>query len=77
MLGFINIPIVKFSVNLWNSLHQPASVFRLNGPSIHPAMLKPLMLIFVGFIFYFVINLIIKLKTNLIEQKIRRQKLQK
>ncbi len=35
ILGFINIPVVKFSVDWWNTLHQPASILRLDGPSIH------------------------------------------
>ena len=40
--GFINVPIVKFSVDWWNTLHQPASVFRMGGPSIDASMLTPL-----------------------------------
>jgi heme exporter protein C len=44
MFGFINIPIIKFSVEIWNTLHQPASVFKLSGPSIHTDMLIPLLL---------------------------------
>jgi hypothetical protein len=43
LVGFINIPIVKFSVDWWNTLHQPASVARLGGPSIHPSILLPLL----------------------------------
>ena len=41
LVGFINIPIVKFSVDWWNSLHQPASVFRMGGPTIATPMLWP------------------------------------
>lgn len=69
ILGLINVPIVKFSVNLWNSLHQPASVFKLSGPSIHISMLIPLMLMFVAFILYFKANLLITLKRKFIEYK--------
>ena len=43
LVGFINIPIIKFSVDWWNTLHQPASVFRLDGPTIDPSLLLPLM----------------------------------
>ena len=43
LVGFVNIPIIKFSVDWWNTLHQPASVFRLDGPTIHPSMLWPLL----------------------------------
>ncbi len=73
ILGCINIPIVKFSVNLWNSLHQPASVFKLGGPSIHSSMLTPLMLMFIAFSLYFLANLLINLKISLLERKIARQ----
>jgi heme exporter protein C len=43
LVGFVNVPIVKFSVDWWNTLHQPASVLRLEGPAIHPSMLYPLL----------------------------------
>jgi len=43
LVGFINIPIIKFSVDWWNSLHQTSSVMRLDGPTIHPSMLWPLL----------------------------------
>jgi heme exporter protein C len=44
IVGAINLPIIHFSVDWWNTLHQPASVLRLGGPSIHPSLLAPLML---------------------------------
>ncbi|KAG1651436.1 Heme exporter protein C [Nymphon striatum] len=53
LVGFINIPIIKFSVEFWNTLHQPASVIRLDGPTIHPSMLWPLLIVAVGFTFMF------------------------
>ncbi|MDF2965944.1 MAG: Heme exporter protein [Rickettsiaceae bacterium] len=65
LIGFINVPIVKFSVNIWNSLHQPASVFRVDGPSIHSSMLIPLMLMFTVFALYFIIFLCIRATTIL------------
>ncbi len=55
LIGFINIPIVKFSVNIWYSLHQPASVLRLGNPTIHNSMLRPLMLMFVSAVLYFLL----------------------
>lgn len=75
ILGLINVPIVKFSVNLWNSLHQPASVFKISGPSIHSSMLIPLMLMFIAFILYFKANLLITLKRKFIEYKTIRKDL--
>ena len=49
LVGSVNIPIVKFSVDWWNTLHQPASVFRLDGPTIHPSMLWPLLVMALAF----------------------------
>jgi heme exporter protein C len=49
LVGFINIPIIKFSVDWWNSLHQPAAVFRMDGPTIHPSLLWPLLISAIGF----------------------------
>lgn len=42
VIGLINLPIIKFSVDWWHTLHQPASVFKMTGPSIHSSMLTPL-----------------------------------
>ncbi|WP_028033751.1 heme ABC transporter permease [Chelativorans sp. J32] len=53
LVGFINIPIIKFSVDWWNTLHQPASVFRLDGPTIDPSMLWPLLVCAIGFTLLF------------------------
>ena len=49
LVGFVNIPIIKFSVEWWNTLHQPASILRLGGPSIHPSMLWPLIVMLAAF----------------------------
>lgn len=49
LVGVINIPIIKFSVEWWNTLHQPASVVRLDGPAIHPSLLWPLLISALGF----------------------------
>lgn len=53
LVGFVNIPIIKFSVEWWNTLHQPASVIRLDGPSIHPSMLYPLLVMALAFTMLF------------------------
>lgn len=60
IIGLINIPIVKFSVDIWYSLHQPASILKIGGPSIHPSMLLPLFIMFGSFIMYFVFVLLIR-----------------
>ena len=49
LVGAANLPIIKFSVEWWNTLHQPASVFRMGGPMIHPAILTPLLVMALGF----------------------------
>ena len=49
LVGAVNIPIIKFSVDWWNTLHQPAAVFRMDGPTIHPSLLWPLMIMALGF----------------------------
>ena len=54
LLGAVNIPIIKFSVNWWNTLHQPASVIRAGGPTIHPALLIPLLVMAFAFTLLFV-----------------------
>ena len=59
LVGFVNIPIIKFSVDWWNTLHQPASVLRLGGPTIHPSLLWPLLVMAVGFsVLFFTLHLV-------------------
>ncbi|XVN42736.1 MAG: heme ABC transporter permease [Candidatus Rickettsia vulgarisii] len=69
IIGFINIPIVKFSVNIWYSLHQPASVLRLGSPTIHKSMLLPLMLMFSSVILYFLLVLAFRLSVLIAKLK--------
>ncbi|WP_032139128.1 heme ABC transporter permease [Rickettsia tamurae] len=69
IIGLINIPIVKFSVNIWYSLHQPASVLRFGSPTIHSSMLKPLIIMFISFILYFL--LVLLLRTSILIDKIK------
>lgn len=49
LVGTVNLPIIKFSVEWWNTLHQPASVLRMDGPTIDPSLLWPLLIMAVGF----------------------------
>ncbi|MEK1854417.1 MAG: heme ABC transporter permease [Phyllobacterium sp.] len=53
LVGFINIPIIKFSVDWWNTLHQPASVFRMGGSTIDSSLLWPLLVMAIGFTLLF------------------------
>lgn len=69
IVGFINIPIIKFSVEYWNSLHQPASIMRSNGVAIDPAMLKPLLLMFGVYFSYFVFLSLLRVRGEIISIK--------
>ena len=62
LLGVINVPIVKFSVDIWNSLHQPASILKSSGPAIDGSMLLPLILMFGAYVTFFVAVWIIRVK---------------
>lgn len=73
LIGVVNIPIIRFSVEWWNTLHQPASVIREGGIAIDPAMQPPLFLMAASFHLLFVVLLLIRIKTALIQQKIRRK----
>src|SRR5690349_7782276 len=71
LVGIVNLPIIKFSVDWWNTLHQPASVFRLGGPTIDASMLWPLLVMALGFTFFFATLLLMRMRTLLIAAKIR------
>ncbi len=71
LVGAVNLPIIKFSVDWWNTLHQPASVARMGGPSIDPAMLVPLLLMALGFTAYYVAVLLLRVKAELIGARLR------
>jgi heme exporter protein C len=71
LVGFVNVPIIKFSVDWWNTLHQPASVFRMEGPSIHPDMLWPLLAMALGFTFYYVTILLVRMKSEILAARAR------
>jgi heme exporter protein C len=71
LVGAINLPIIKFSVDWWNTLHQPASVFRLAGPSIHPAILTPLLLMAVAFTLLFVTLHLAAMRNEILRRRVR------
>lgn len=70
IFGSLNLPIIKFSVEWWNSVHQPASIMKLSGPSIHSSMLLPLFLMFAGFFCYFLLTSIVKVESEIMRCKI-------
>ena len=65
LVGFVNIPIIKFSVDWWNTLHQPASITRLDAPAIDPAMLTPLLVMALAFTAYFITMLLVRMRADL------------
>ena len=71
LVGFINIPIVKFSVDWWNSLHQPASVFRADGPTIAGPMLWPLLVMGLAYSFLFLALHLTAMRAEIAARKIR------
>ncbi len=71
VVGVINLPIIKFSVDWWNTLHQPASVFRLGGPTIYISMLLPLLAMALGFALLFAALWLVRMRTALNERKLR------
>ncbi len=71
LAGFVNVPIIKFSVDWWNTLHQPASVSKMGMPSIDPHMLLPLMLMAVGYTTFYVTVLLVRVKGEILAAKIR------
>ena len=65
IIGLINLPIIKFSVDYWNTLHQPASISKIGSPSIHVDMLIPLVIMFFSFIFIFLHLLVVRFQLEL------------
>jgi heme exporter protein C len=71
LVGCVNIPIVKFSVDWWNTLHQPASVLRLGGPTIHSAILVPLIVMAVAFTLLFVTLHLAAMRNEIMRRRVR------
>lgn len=69
IVGIVNLPIVKFSVDWWNTLHQPAAILRLDGPTIDPAMLWPLLVMILVFHLYFIAVLILRVRLEMARRK--------
>ncbi len=72
LVGAVNIPIIKFSVDWWNTLHQSASVFRLGGPAISPALLWPLIVMGLAFTFLFLTLHLMAVRNEIYRRRLRR-----
>jgi heme exporter protein C len=69
IVGLLNIPIIKFSVDIWNTLHQPSSVFRFDGPTIHIDMLIPLVVSACCLLFFSCILVLLRVRIEYWEKK--------
>jgi heme exporter protein C len=70
LVGFVNVPIIKFSVDWWNTLHQPASVVKMGGPAIHASILAPLLVMGVAFTTYYLWVVLIRIRREVTANKI-------
>ena len=74
IVGLINLPVIKYSVDWWNTLHQSSSITFTSAPTIHHTMLVPLLIMLIGMIIYSLIIFLMKYKTELIKFKLNKKK---
>ena len=71
LVGAVNLPIIKFSVDWWNTLHQPASVFRMDGPTIDPSLLIPLGVMTLAFTLLFLTLHLAAMRNEIMRRRVR------
>jgi heme exporter protein C len=71
LVGAVNLPIIKFSVDWWNTLHQPASVLRLGGPTIDASILVPLLWMALAFTLLFVTLHLAAMRNEILRRRVR------
>jgi len=74
IIGSLNLPIIKYSVDWWNTLHQTSSISLTSLPTIHYKMLIPLIIMFIGMIIYTLVIFLMKYKTEIIKLKLNKKK---
>ncbi len=74
IVGSLNLPVIKYSVSWWNTLHQPSSITLTSAPTIHISMLVPLIIMLIGMSIYVIVIFLMKYKTELIKFKINQKK---
>ena len=74
IIGLFNLPIIKYSVVWWNTLHQPSSIKLTSAPTIHYTMLIPLIIMFLGLFIYCLVIFLIKYKTEVMKFKINKKR---
>ena len=73
IIGLFNLPVIKYSVDWWSTLHQPSSISLTSAPTIHYTMLIPLIIMFLGMVIYSLIIFLMKYKTELMRLKLDRK----
>ncbi len=71
LVGAVNLPVIKFSVDWWNTLHQPASVFRMGGSTIDPSILTPLMVMAGAFTLLFLTLHLAAMRNEILRRRVR------
>ena len=71
LVGALNLPIIKFSVDWWNTLHQPASVMRFAAPAIHPTILTPLLVMGLAFVLLFLTLHLAAMRNEILRRRVR------
>jgi heme exporter protein C len=74
IVGLFNLPVIKYSVDWWNTLHQPSSISLTSAPTIHYTMLVPLLIMFFGMIIYSLVIFLMRYKTELMKIKLDKKK---
>ena len=74
IVGLFNLPVIKYSVDWWNTLHQPSSITLTSAPTIHYTMLIPLIIMFFGMAIYLLIIFLMKYKTEVMKFKLNKKK---
>ena len=70
LLGIVNLPVIKWSVDWWNTLHQPASISKFSSPSIDVAMMTPLIFMSIAFLSFFISLILLRIKGEILIRKI-------
>jgi heme exporter protein C len=71
LVGAVNVPVIHYSVVWWNTLHQPASVFRVGGPTIDPSLLAPLLVMTLAFTLLFILLHLISMRAEILRRRVR------
>ena len=74
IIGLLNLPVIKYSVDWWNTLHQPSSITLTSAPTIHYKMLIPLIIMLLGFVIFSLIIFLMKYKTEIMKFKLNKKK---